>query len=141
MRRLGLFFSIDSISFTCLTVMYALLDMGGLVPPIGRTLIVQFFLVDSIIATLQVLLDRFSPMKDKMGYKLMALQFLFVLLPVFGIGGLLFGWFPLNLEGLVYAFLICLVVYLAVIGILIVKYRADANEINKAIHDRRKNGT
>lgn len=62
-----------------------------------------------------------------------------VLLSVFILGGLCFGWFPFNSFGILTIAVIDIVIYFLVYGIMYIGERKSADNINKILQNSRKN--
>lgn len=135
-KQFGLFLSIDCMAYSCLVVIYSALAMFDIVWPVHPALLLQFFLVTTIIAAIQVLLAHFYPATRRFSFVAIVLQMLGVLLPVFGLGTI-FGWFPFEVPVLLLVLAMCLGIYFAVSGIIRFNLHKAEKEINEAIRQRR----
>lgn len=143
MKRFELFFSIDSLSYTFLVLIYAVLAQFDVVPTITPLLLLEFFLVTSIIAALILLLTLYFPGRKPFATATVLLQIACILIPVFGLGGAVFRWFPVRVPVLLLVLGMCVGIYLVVVALLKYKLRKEEREINDAIrqHKREKGGT
>jgi hypothetical protein len=136
-KQLQLLLIIDCMSYSCLVAIYSVLAMFDVVWPVHPALLLQFFLATSIIAAIQVLLARFYSATRRFSFVAVLLQMLGVLLPVFGLGGAVFRWFPVKVPVLLLVLAMCLGIYFAVSGIIHFNLYKAEKEINEAIRQRR----
>ena len=125
---------IDCVSFSAVVLITALLTLAGTYNSISSLNILQMFLVTTVNAILQVCLLNHWPEKLRSPY--IAIQILLISAVIF-CSGLFFDWFDCTLLDLAIIFGMVIVIYVLVFGALSLKTHNDANEINRAIQNKK----
>ena len=142
MRKYFYYFVICTcVSFTCVSLILSILATIGYITTTPWSYC-TYFIVTSIISFLQILFSHLFPSLDILSPRGALLRLLVaVMLPVFGIGGGIFHWFPLSWRYILLVLAICVSVYFMVTAALALKSRSDAEEINSVIQNKKKEKT
>lgn len=135
MKRAGYYLLTACVSFTVLVLFYSCMSLAGLLLMPDALVMLQFFAVVCAISLLLFFVDRFF--SGRLTFPWMLAQIACAIVPVFGLGGLVFGWFPFSLQAVAMVGGIVLLVYFAVAGINTLLSRLDARDINAAIRKKK----
>lgn len=123
------YFTLDCISYTFLVLVYSLLSLLDVLPPLQTALAIQLFAITSCIQMLMFLTDQI-PLGNRLAS--MAVDIADVLLVVFTVGPLI-GLLPWGWDNFAIIAGMSVTVYFAVYGVMIIKDQVDASRINKRI--------
>lgn len=130
------YFISNCLSFTLVTVIYAVLSKYGVVYELRDYTLLQFFCITTAICLLMYLTDRI-PVKTLAGG--IAFDLLCVAAVVYTLGPL-FGMFPMEWPILLLVAGMIAVVYAGVFAVFYVQNKAAAESINKKLSKQRRKG-
>lgn len=127
--------------FVSFTIADLVLSVLNIMDRVGMYVNLEIFAVCFCIALVMFILDVVGSNLNRP--VLMLLQFADVVISVLGLGGFVFGWFPISLEYILLAFMILTFVYIVTCLLIFGFDKITENEINKKISERKggnKNG-
>lgn len=119
----------DCISYTFVVLIYSTLASFDIMPPLTTLLAFQLFSMSTAATLLMAITDRIA---WKNRWLSIAVDLIDVLLGVF-VSGMLLNVFVLNLLNLTVVIGMCIFVYFAVYGVLMIKDQVDASRINQQL--------
>ncbi|GIO39662.1 hypothetical protein J41TS12_45230 [Paenibacillus antibioticophila] len=119
----------DCISFTFVVLIYSILASLDIMPPLTTLLAFQLFAMSTTATLLMAITDRIA---WKNRWLSIAVDLIDVLLGVF-VSGMLLNVFVLNPLNLAVVVGMCIFVYFAVYGVLMIKDQVDASRINQQL--------
>ncbi|WP_044477426.1 DUF3021 family protein [Paenibacillus antibioticophila] len=119
----------DCISFTFVVLIYSILASLDILPPLTTLLAFQLFAMSTAATLLLAITDRIA---WKNRWLSIAVDLIDVLLGVF-VSGMLLNVFVLNPLNLAVVVGMCIFVYFAVYGVLMIKDQVDASRINQQL--------
>lgn len=125
----------DCISYTFVVLIYSILASLDIMPPFTTLLAFQAFAMTTACTVLMALTDQI-PWKNR--WLSMIVDLIDVLLGVF-VTGILLQVFSLNLLNLIVIIGMCVFVYFAVYGVLMIKDKMDASHINQQLQSLQQN--
>ncbi|WP_232695459.1 DUF3021 domain-containing protein [Brevibacillus daliensis] len=134
MFKLKHYLTTSCISFTLLILIFSILDIINVFPPITAYSVFQIFFMTSCITVLMYFTDKIPVKNNLMMIAIHLSDILFVVLTV----GLLMNMFVLSKTNLLAICIIILLVYFGVYSVVMIKNHVDANYINKKIHSRKQ---
>lgn len=128
MSKIQTYIITNCISFTVLILVYSLLSVFG-VTELSAPAVFVLFVMTTCVAVAMFLTDKLA-IKNKVLAMLVDIGD--IVLVVFGVNALL-GAFPMGLDTAVAMLVIIVIVYFAVVGVFILRTKADVDEINKQL--------
>lgn len=125
----------DCISYTFVVLIYSILASLDIMPPLTTLLAFQLFAMSTAATLLMAITDRIA---WKNRWLSMIVDLIDVLLGVF-VTGMLLQVFSLNLLNLIVIIGMCIFVYFAVYGVLMIKDQVDASRINQKLQSLQQN--
>lgn len=125
----------DCISYTFVVLIYSILASLDIMPPLTTLLAFQLFAMSTAATVLMACTDQI-PWKNR--WLSMIVDLIDVLLGVF-VTGMLLQVFSLNLLNLMVIIGMCVFVYFAVYGVLMIKDKMDASHINQKLQSLQQN--
>lgn len=119
----------DCISYTFVVLIYSMLALFDIMPPLTTLLAFQLFAMSTAATLLMALTDRIA---WKHRWISIAVDLLEVLFGVF-VTGMLLDVFVLNLFNLAVVVGMSIFIYFAVYGVLMIKDQVDASRINQQL--------
>ncbi|GIO42366.1 hypothetical protein [Paenibacillus apis] len=119
----------DCISFTFVVLIYSILASLDILPPLTTLLAFQLFAMSTAATLLLAITDRIA---WKNRWLSIAVDLIDVLIGVF-VSGMLLNVFVLNPLNLAVVVGMCIFVYFAVYGVLMIKDQVDASRINQQL--------
>ncbi|WP_059051280.1 DUF3021 family protein [Paenibacillus senegalimassiliensis] len=119
----------DCISYTFVVLIYSILASVDIMPPLTTILAFQLFAMSTAATVLMAFTDQIA---WKSRWLSIAVDLIDVLLGVF-VTGMLMQVFILNLLNLAIVAGMCIFVYFAVYGVLMIKDQVDASRINQQL--------
>ncbi len=122
----------NCISFTIVVLLFSLSSFFNIAPQLSSKVILQLFSMTSLSVILMFFTDKLPIYKNRTF--LILIDILDICISVFGLG-ILYGVIPVTADALLSAFLIILLSYFGVYGVLILRGKQEANLINHRIHE------
>lgn len=136
LKRIPQYIIMCCVSFTvCVMILSAIHTWYDLMATVAWVANFELFAVCLAITILMFFTDSFT---ENLPLPVVSLiQFADVILCVFGLGGLVFDWFPINFHWFVIVFAIDAVIYLLVFLVMYYVNSRLSNEINEKIKERK----
>ncbi len=133
MSKLKFYITMNCVSFTILVLIYTVLCVFGM-STVNEAAILILFLMTTCIAAAIFFTNKIPVNSAALR---IVIDLAVIMAVVFGIGGPM-GFIPLETGYVLVVLAMVLAVYFATFAVLVIKNKADAEDINQKIHELKK---